>query len=68
MADLNDTTSSFLSDFVDGVHRCPRTGIRVVVVGAGIGGMMAALECWRKGHDPFILERAPGHASIGWSA
>lgn len=39
----------------------PATGINVLIVGAGMGGLMAALECWRKGHNVVgILERSDG--------
>lgn len=27
----------------------PRNGINVLICGAGTAGLMAALECWRKG-------------------
>ncbi|RDW62912.1 FAD-dependent oxidoreductase [Aspergillus mulundensis] len=38
--------------------RRPSTGITVLIVGAGMAGLMTALECWRKGHDVVgILER-----------
>lgn len=35
----------------------PRSGIKVLIVGTGFGGLTAALECYRKGHDVRILER-----------
>ena len=47
------------------LKRYPETGISVLVVGAGIGGLTAALECWRKGHSVRILERAPGPVYTG---
>lgn len=41
--------------------REPETHIKVLMVGAGYAGLMAALECWRKGHDVVgILERNQG--------
>ena len=41
--------------------RHPETGINVLVVGAGMGGLMTTLECWRKGHNIIgILERNDG--------
>ncbi|KAI0873009.1 FAD/NAD(P)-binding domain-containing protein [Hypoxylon argillaceum] len=49
----------------DGVRRYPRTGIKVVISGAGIGGMFAALECWRKGNDVEILEQNDALSTIG---
>ncbi|KAG1804550.1 uncharacterized protein BJ212DRAFT_1284216 [Suillus subaureus] len=38
----------------DGVHD---TGIDVIVVGAGFGGIACAIECKRKGHRVMILEK-----------
>ncbi|KAL3430234.1 FAD/NAD(P)-binding domain-containing protein [Aspergillus tetrazonus] len=41
--------------------RHPETNISVLIVGAGFGGLMTALECWRKGHKVVgILERSQG--------
>ncbi|KAI0158025.1 hypothetical protein GGR52DRAFT_582837 [Hypoxylon sp. FL1284] len=42
---------------VDGVHRLSPTGISVLVVGGGVGGLMMALESWRQGHSVRLLER-----------
>lgn len=50
---------------VDGVHRYPANGIKVVIVGGGNGGLNAALECWRKGCDVVVLERASELSPIG---
>ncbi|KAH7929062.1 monooxygenase [Leucogyrophana mollusca] len=33
------------------------TGIKVVIVGAGYGGLGCAIECIRKGHDVVVLEK-----------
>ncbi|PHH89549.1 hypothetical protein CDD83_5808 [Cordyceps sp. RAO-2017] len=42
-------------------RRDDETQIKVLIVGAGFGGLMAALECWRKGHDVVgILDRNEG--------
>ncbi|GAB7360423.1 hypothetical protein MBLNU230_g8379t1 [Neophaeotheca triangularis] len=35
----------------------PPSGIEVLIVGTGFGGLTAALECTRKGHNVRILER-----------
>lgn len=35
----------------------PSTGIDVLIVGTGFGGLTAALEFTRKGHNVRILER-----------
>jgi len=49
----------------DKINFHPRTGISVLVVGAGVGGLMSALECRRKGHDVRIIERAPALSTAG---
>ena len=33
-----------------------RTGIKVIIVGAGFGGLTAAIECHLQGHDVVVLE------------
>jgi len=35
----------------------PKTGIDVLIVGTGLAGLTAAIECVRKGHNVRILER-----------
>ncbi|KAL4987679.1 hypothetical protein BDW68DRAFT_197223 [Aspergillus falconensis] len=46
--------------------RHPSTGITVLVAGAGMGGLMTALECWRKGHNVVgIIERNEGPVYSG---
>ncbi|KAI1452347.1 FAD/NAD(P)-binding domain-containing protein, partial [Annulohypoxylon moriforme] len=61
---------------VDGVLRYPPTGTKALIVGAGVGGLMTALECWRKGIDVEVIEKAdilPGQGDIfgiapsGWT-
>ncbi|KAI4935168.1 uncharacterized protein J4E92_002455 [Alternaria infectoria] len=39
------------------MKREPRTGIDILVVGGGIGGLTFAIEAHRKGHDVRVLER-----------
>ena len=47
-------------------NRHPETGIDVIIVGAGFGGLMTALECWRKGHNIVkILDRNDGPVMSG---
>ena len=41
------------------------TGIRVIVVGAGFAGLTAAIECFRHGHSPLVLESFPELKSLG---
>ena len=43
----------------------PPTGIHVVIVGAGFGGLTAAIECHLKGHRVTVLERAPDWRNLG---
>lgn len=45
------------SSTLESVKRMPETGINVVIVGAGIGGLWTALECWRKGHTVRIFDK-----------
>lgn len=45
--------------------RLPPTGIRVIVVGAGFGGLTAAIECDRKGHSVVVLEKFPELKPLG---
>jgi len=35
----------------------PNTGIDVLIVGTGLAGLTAAIECIRKGHNVRVLER-----------
>lgn len=43
----------------------PKTGIKVVIVGAGFGGLATALECHRQGHDVEIYEKFAEYKIIG---
>ncbi|ORY09992.1 hypothetical protein BCR34DRAFT_588941 [Clohesyomyces aquaticus] len=43
----------------------PKTGIKVIIVGAGFGGLTAAIECKRQGHDPEIYESFPELKVLG---
>lgn len=41
-----------------------RTGIEILVIGGGIGGLAFAIEAYRKGHTVRVIERsAPGQYS-----
>lgn len=46
----------------------PPTGIDVIIVGTGFGGLTAALEFVRKGHTVRILERHDGPDVSGMSS
>ncbi|KAF2422981.1 FAD/NAD(P)-binding domain-containing protein [Tothia fuscella] len=41
-----------------GFTRSPPNDIKVLISGAGTGGLMTALECWKKGCEVRIIERA----------
>ncbi|TAQ87211.1 hypothetical protein B7494_g4460 [Chlorociboria aeruginascens] len=43
----------------------PKTGIKVIIVGAGFGGLTAAIECHRQGHDVEIYESFPELKTLG---
>ncbi|KAH6662542.1 putative MAK1-like monooxygenase [Halenospora varia] len=43
----------------------PPSGIKVVVVGAGFGGLTAAIECKRQGHEVVIYESFPELKALG---
>lgn len=42
-----------------------KTGIDVLVVGTGLAGLTAAIECIRKGHNVRVLERASAINTLG---
>ncbi|KAF4867878.1 FAD-dependent monooxygenase [Colletotrichum siamense] len=52
-------------EVVDGVLRYPPVGTSVLVVGGGPCGYMTALECWRKGLDVRIVEKADKVTVVG---
>lgn len=41
------------------MERKPATGISILEVWAGIGGLTFAIEAYRKGHDVRVVERSP---------
>ncbi|KAF2845644.1 FAD/NAD(P)-binding domain-containing protein [Plenodomus tracheiphilus IPT5] len=43
----------------------PKTGIKVIIIGAGFGGLTAAIECIRQGHTPIIYESFPSLKILG---
>ncbi|GAW26786.1 putative FAD binding domain protein [Rosellinia necatrix] len=49
---------------IDATSR-PPTGIKVIVVGAGFGGLGAAIECHRQGHAVEVYEAFPELKQLG---
>jgi glycine/D-amino acid oxidase-like deaminating enzyme len=45
----------------DGVAPSNSSGVRVIVVGLGIGGLATAIECHRKGHTVIGFDKIPVH-------
>ncbi|EON65625.1 hypothetical protein W97_04864 [Coniosporium apollinis CBS 100218] len=43
----------------------PKTGIDVLIVGTGLAGLTAAIECTRKGHNVRLLERNADISTAG---
>lgn len=47
------------------MKRYPPSGISVLIVGTGLAGLAAAIECHRKGHEVQIVERREGLEAFG---
>jgi NADPH-dependent 2,4-dienoyl-CoA reductase/sulfur reductase-like enzyme len=47
------------------MERFPLTGINVLIVGGGLGGMSAAIESYRKGHNVLVLEKRKDFDTFG---
>jgi 2-polyprenyl-6-methoxyphenol hydroxylase-like FAD-dependent oxidoreductase len=60
LPDASEAQKAEAADF----PRLPKSGIRVIVVGAGFAGLAAAIECDRKGHDVTLLEKVDDIAEI----
>ena len=66
ITDLDLQKARLQNGSVDGnPRRYPDTGISILVVGGGVGGLMCALECWRKGHQVRIFERSKTENLLG---
>ncbi|ETI19892.1 hypothetical protein G647_08907 [Cladophialophora carrionii CBS 160.54] len=62
----NGTTKDLSSAEIAGeVERYPDSGITVLIVGCGPGGLMSALECWRKGCTVQLIDRAYAPVNTG---
>jgi 2-polyprenyl-6-methoxyphenol hydroxylase-like FAD-dependent oxidoreductase len=51
----------------DGIATPKSSGIKVIIVGLGYAGCVAAIECHRKGHEVVVYEQAPQITNIGTS-
>ena len=50
------------------IHQVPRkplSGVEVLIVGGGLGGLFAAVEFFKKGNDVMVLESKPEIEGIG---
>ena len=48
-----------------GGARCKRAAVKIVIVGAGIGGLTAAALLGRSGHEVIVLEKARALSEVG---
>lgn len=51
----NEAPNGAANGATNGAQR-PKTGIKVIVVGSGFGGLSAAIECHHQGHDVSVYE------------
>ncbi len=49
-------SAAVLATPAEGLERRPQPGKRVVIIGGGIAGLVAAFELKRQGHEPLVLE------------
>ncbi|KAF7169116.1 hypothetical protein CNMCM5623_001924 [Aspergillus felis] len=47
------------------MDRYPPSGLSILVVGGGIGGLTFAIEAYRKGHEVRVLEKRPNFEGYG---
>jgi len=52
---INGTAEGSTNGSTNGTQK-PKTGIKVIVVGSGFGGLSAAIECHHQGHDVSVYE------------
>lgn len=45
--------------------RYPPSGLSILIVGGGIGGLSFAIEAYRKGHSVRVIERRPDYTDAG---
>lgn len=53
---LNGEANGHADGKAKGPSQRSKTGIKVIIVGAGFGGLCAAIECHRQGHDVVVYE------------
>jgi NADPH-dependent 2,4-dienoyl-CoA reductase/sulfur reductase-like enzyme len=51
----------------DAIARKHSSGIKVIIIGLGYAGSVAAVECHRKGHEVIVFELAPTMTNAGIS-
>lgn len=51
----------------DGIAPPKSSGIKVIIIGLGYAGVVAAVECFRKGHEVIVFEQAPQITNVGTS-
>jgi NADPH-dependent 2,4-dienoyl-CoA reductase/sulfur reductase-like enzyme len=61
--DFTQITMTIITE--DPLNAAPRSGIKALIAGAGIAGLLCALECHRNGIDVILLERQPSHSPAG---
>ncbi|KAK6811870.1 hypothetical protein RU639_012313 [Aspergillus parasiticus] len=49
----------------DGIAAPGSSGIKVLVIGCGFGGIAAAIECYHKGHEVVVFEKNPEIGGLG---
>jgi heterodisulfide reductase subunit A-like polyferredoxin len=47
------------------MDRYPPSGISILTIGGGIGGLTFAIEAYRKGHEVRIVEKRPDFNDYG---
>lgn len=50
-----------------GASRNPRPALKIIIVGAGIGGLTSAIGLARNGHEVTIYERSTATSEIGYA-
>lgn len=60
-----DSARADTTTFGNQVNCGPPTGINVLIVGGGLGGLSAAIECHRKGHNVRVFERSSQASAEG---